>query len=519
MKRILFFLITILIFNTGCKKFLEKTPSEGGIAGFESADQFDALLNEIRITRNRYEWNTIMYGSDDCHYHPDWQTTSATYQQREAFNVWNNNELRGITGTSNGFNMAWSYMYTFNYITDRIDAPEISGSELLKSQVKGEAMFWRAFYYFNLAVQYAMHPGLNNGNYPGLAYRNTVSTDPETYSDRRTIRYTMDGIVNDLDQAERLLREGGKADMNTSTPWRITVPAVHALRARVELYQGNYKTAFDHAKQAYNAYEFLYDMNDASLFTMVNRTNTSATCNGTPVASATQSPTISGFGGNSTHAHGLWNYKESFFRFVCQISAIDKLPPTQELYDMYAAEDLRKVKFYDNNMNAANSPFSPCRKDELISKNYMKHAINASRSGYVLGVSVPEVMLIMAECRARGAGDGQPANETLKALRKTRFPTGYTDNIGSTLKDVLDERRRELAFVMRWYDVKRYNALDNANITISKLARRDVYQLNSDFVTHRLAPNALAYAQPIPETEIVLLKTWAQNETGGITVQ
>jgi len=518
MKKLIIFLFTLSVFNTGCKKFLEKSPSEGGIAGFTNVDQFDALLNEIRVTRNRYEWNSIMYGSDDCHYHPDWQTASSTYQQREALNVWNNGELRGLTSNT-GFQSAWTYMYTFNYITDRIDDPSISGSELLKKQVKGEAMFFRALYYFNLVVQYAMHPALNNGSYPGLAYKNTVSTDPSTYSDRKTVQYTIDGILNDLEQAEQLLREGGKSDFNQALNWRATAVSVQALRARVELYIGNYPKAFEYAKKAYTAYNFLYDMNDASLFNMVNRTNTSATCNGSLVSFATQSPVIAGFGGNSTHPDGLWNYKESYFRFVCQISAIDKLPPTQELYNLYDAADLRKKCFYDNNLNAANSPFSPCRKDELISKSYMKHAINATRSGYLLGVSVPEIMLIMAECRARGAGDGESANVILKALRSKRFPVGYVDNIGSTLADVMNERRRELAFVMRWYDVKRYNALDNANITITKLGRENPYQLNSPIVTYKLAPNALAYAQPIPEVEIVLLKTWPQNEDGGVTKQ
>jgi len=518
MKKIFVLLITIALFNTGCKKYLDKSPSEGGLVGFNNVDQFDGLLNDIRVTRNIFEWRNGIYGSDDCFIDPDFQTASASYLQPEAFNTWNQNELRGLT-SSNGFQRGWSYMYTYNYITEKIDAPSISGSALLKKQVKAEAMFFRAFNFFNLATEYCMHPGLNGGQYPGLGYKNTISTDPSSYDDRKTVDFTFSGIIEDLTNAEQLLTEVGKSDFNIDQPWRATVVTVQALRARVELYMGNYAKAFDYAKKAYTAYSFLYDMNNAALFTMQNRVTTTTTCNGVSTSVTSQSPVISNVGGSATDPNGLWNYKENYFRYVAQLAAAAKLPPSQDLYNMYEATDLRKKIFYDNNLNCNNSPFTPCRKDELVSKQYMKHALGNNRSGFALGVSVPEVMLIMAECRARGKGDGENANVILKALRKTRFPIGYIDNIGSTLKDVKDERRRELAFVMRWYDLKRYNALDNDNIIVTKRGRDDVYQLNSNIVTYKLAPNAPAYALPIPEVEIILLGTWPQNEFSGVTKQ
>lgn len=520
MKKILIIIVAIILFNTGCKKFLDETPSEGGLVGFNHVNQFDALLNDFQLTRNRFEWKTAILASDDCFFHPDWQTASpSTYQQSEAFNVWNQNELRGLIANT-GFQRAWSQMYTFNYITDKIDDVSIAGSDVLKKQVKAEAMFFRAFTYFNLVVEYCMHPGLNSGQYPGLAYKNTISTDPSTYIDRKTISFTMEGILNDLNNAEQLLNESGKADFNINQPWRVTTVTVQAMRARVELYLGNYTKAFAYAKKAYSAYSFLYDMNNTSQFNMVNRTTISNfSCNGVPTAVTSQSPAILTNSNSVTDPNSLWNYKENYFRYVSQLAAASKLPPSQDLYNLYDTADLRKKKFYDNNMNSVNAPFTPCRKDEIISKSYMKNAIQATRSGYSLGMSVPEIMLIMAECRARGAGDGENASIILKELRKKRFPIGYIDNIGGSLKEVKDERRRELAFVMRWYDLKRYNGLDNDNITISKLGRRDVYQLNSENVTYRLSPNGAAYALPIPEIEITLLNGWQQNEFGGVSYQ
>jgi len=522
MKNILSILMIALL-TTGCEKFLDKSPSEGGITGFSSVGQFDALLNEIRITRNRYEWNHAILGSDDCHYHPDFQTANpATYQQREAQNVWNEAELKGITGVVNGFVGPWTYMYTFNYITDKIDDPSIGGSTLQKKAVKAEAMFFRALYYFTMSVQYCMHPALKNGTYPGLAYKNTVSTAPETYNDRKTIKFTMDGILKDLEESEKMLNEVGKNDFNLNVPWRITVPAVQSLRARVELYNGNYTKAFEYAKKAYDAHKFLYNMNDPVLFTNVNRgTAQTETLNGINYSVFAVSPSICTNAGNTNDAqsNSVFYYKEAYFRFVSQVSALNKMPPSQGLYDLYAANDLRKRFYYDNNQNISSaSLFKASRRDQLVSKSYMKHAQSATGSGYLLGVTVPEIMLILAECRARGVGDGQNASLILKELRKSRFPTGTVDNIGGTLKEVKEERRRELAFTMRWFDLKRYNALDNDGIVVSKLARKDVFSLNSEFVLHELAPNAPAYALPIPQVEIDLLG-WKQNEYSGVIIK
>ena len=177
MKKILF-IIPVLLLTLSCENFLDITPSEGGVMGWSNVNQFDAMLNEIRITRNRYEWSHAMLGTDDCFFHPDFQTANpSSYQLREAYNVWNEYELKMVIA-SNGFTSTWAYMYTLNFITDRIDDPSIEGSTILKQQVKAEAMFFRAFYYFNMVVQYCMHPALNKGEYPGLAYRNTISTDP-----------------------------------------------------------------------------------------------------------------------------------------------------------------------------------------------------------------------------------------------------------------------------------------------------------------------------------------------------
>jgi hypothetical protein len=525
----IFLFATLLATLTSCEKFLDKNPQEGGISKFENAAQYDALLNNIRITRNRFEWSNAIVASDDCVFEPEWQTLgSATslnfYQRYEAYSTWNQDQYRSQFGSGAGavpFQSTYSNMYDVNYIINTIEDEAIQGSPQLKKQVKAEAKFWRATYHFLLAVEFCMHPGLNNGTYPGIGYRNTISPTTTGVENRNTVKFTFDNIIRDLEEAETALVEVGKTQLKTNEPWRISSPAAQAMLARAHLYLGNYQKAFTFAKKAFDAYNFLYDLNDQSKFALLNLSPAQTeTYNGVTYSVFPQYPAITD--DNSTvnsASNSVYYYKEAYFRMVSQFGAIFKMPPTQSLYDTYESSDLRRKVYFNNNFNINNAAYLPARlKDQLISMSYAKHAASRSQCGFILGVTVPEIMLIMAECRARNAGDGQNASVILKDLRKKRFPATYVDNIGGSLDEVKAERRRELAMVFRWHDLKRYNALDNANITVTKRGRVDPFSPTSDIVTFRLAPNATAYALPILESEVALLG-WPQNEYGGVTKQ
>jgi len=528
MKKI-FLVIALIISLTSCKKFLDTPPSEGGISKFSKVEQYDALLNSFRITRNRVEWANAIMASDDCQYVPEWQTyipsNSLGYiQQWEAYATWNENQFTSQVGSSSGFipfQSTYNYMYDFNYIINTVDDPSIAGSPLLKKQVKAEAKFWRGFYHFLLAVEHCMHPGLNNGNNPGIGYRNSISAITTGIEERNTVKFTFDNILTDLHQAETALYEVGKNKINTTEPWRISAPAVQATLARIYLYLGNYQKAFENAKKAYTAYNFLYNLNDQTKFALVNLNPVQTEVyNGVTYTVSPQYPAITDDNSSSNPAsNSNYYYKESYFRFVSQLGAIMKMPVSEELYNSYATEDLRKKVYYDLNNNINNTTWMPSRfKDQLISKSYAKNAGSRTNCGYILGVTVPEIMLIMAECRARNAGDGENASVMLKQLRKNRFPATYTDNIGGSLQEVKEERRRELAMVFRWYDLKRYNALDNANITITKRGHIDPFSTASPIVTYKLTPNAPVYALPILQSEVELLG-WQQNVYEGVIKQ
>ena len=520
-------MIILIISTAGCQDYLDITPQEGGIATFNDVLQYDALLNNIRVTRNRVEWANAIVASDDCEFVPELQNNIPAnnltdIQRWESYSTWNESYFQSQGGGSTGFVpflSTYNYMYMFNQIINTIDNPEVVGDANLKIKIKAEAKFFRALYHFLLAVEYCAHPSLNGGNTPGIGYRNSISTIESGVETRNTVKFTFNNILKDLEEAKSELKDAGAVTLNTNIPWRITVPATESLLARVYLYLGDYSKAFNNAKSAYNSNKFLYDLNNQTLFAQRNLTVQNETFNGVMYSATPSYPAIAADqnANDPTSNSNLW-YKESFFRFVGQASAQTRMIPTKELYESYETTDLRKKVYYDNNANINATFLRPRFKDQLISKNYLKNATSTTFSGYILSVTVPEIMLIMAECRARSAGDGENASIILKELRKRRFPANYVDNINGTLDAVKAERRREIAMIMRWHDLKRYNALDNANITVTKRGRLDPLDFNSQVFTFKLAPNAPTYALPIIQREVDFLG-WQQNEYGGITRQ
>lgn len=118
-----------------------------------------------------------------------------------------------------------------------------------------------------------------------------------------------------------------------------------------------------------------------------------------------------------------------------------------------------------------------------------------------LGPSVPEMLLIKAECQAR-QNDGAGALTTLNALRVKRFRAANyvpltTANARTPLQLVLDERRRELfCRGFRWFDQKRLNQ----DAAFAQTQTR-TWQATTSVVpagTYTLAPGANRYLFPIP---------------------
>lgn len=83
------------------------------------------------------------------------------------------------------------------------------------------------------------------------------------------------------------------------------------------------------------------------------------------------------------------------------------------------------------------------------------------------GPTVAEMILIKAECQAR-EGDYTAAMNTVNLLRAKRMSNDAPRTVinlsaespKEAISQILAERRREMPFTMRWFDIRRFNNND-----------------------------------------------------------
>lgn len=128
-----------------------------------------------------------------------------------------------------------------------------------------------------------------------------------------------------------------------------------------------------------------------------------------------------------------------------------------------------------------------------------------------IGPTVPEMLLTKAEAEAR-LGKVSEAMTSVNTLRKARMDNSADDvelsasNQEEAVKAILDERHREMPYLMRWADIRRlaYNEVDYDDVTVT----REFYEVedgipNTDKITtYTLPVRSPRYAQPISDIEI-----------------
>ena len=322
-----------------------------------------------------------------------------------------------------------------------------SNSQGQWNMLEGEALFTRAFAFFNLAELFAPpYDSLTAATDPGIPLRDTA--DINVKSVRATVRQTYTQLLGDLDIAANLLPPAIPVN-NLNRPSR---PAAQALLARIYLSVGDYKDAGNYANSVLQAYPALVNYN--GLDTGANF----------PVSN--NMPEIlyqSNFLSATDVLTGLI-YKE------CLVDTA--------LLASYAPNDLRRPVYYKH-LAGTNSYY-----------------LKGSYAGTVFpfsGLATDELYLIRAECSARAGLTGNALTD-LDSLMSHRLLagtfTGYSaSNATAALDTILVERRKELAFRgIRWSDLRRLNK-EGRNITLTR---------NLNGMPYSLVPNSNLYTLPIP---------------------
>lgn len=442
MKRYYCFIVLITLSITSCKKYLDEK-SDKTVAVPSTLQDMRALLNnQFQLNSGFTELSEI--AADDYYVtSTDWSSLSSEDDRN------NYHWLPEAEDISSWLNPYETVMYA-NTVLHNLEKIELNASNKIEwESCKGEALFFRAFAFFDIAQVYCPPYDPNTGN-AALGIPLRLSADFTVPTTRSSVEQTYQRITNDLIEATSLL------PVTVPVKTRPSKAAAFAALARVFLSMEEYGKALQAANEALNLSNGLIDYNT------VNATSTAPfTVFNTEVIFHAVSP-----------GSGLLNMS---------ISKIDST-----LYASYTANDLRKTVFFRNNNNGTYG---------------FKGSYNAvTNNNFFNGLATDELYLIKAECLARN-GNIPEAMNSLNALLINRWKTGTFSalNAQSTeqaIRLVLTERRKQLLFrSLRWQDLRRLNRDTRFAITLKRVINGQSYLL---------PPADLRYVMQIPRQVIEL---------------
>ncbi|HEY8917201.1 MAG TPA: RagB/SusD family nutrient uptake outer membrane protein [Chitinophaga sp.] len=446
-NNIFFLMMMTAALVTGCSKYTD-IKTEGALTPGDYIN-FRYLMNSPDLERSA---DMPDMTSDDIQYKDTGMQQSLSNEYRNAY-MWAAQYYDALAPDQD-----WRVLYATNYSCNLVIRDVMGsngGTVQLKSEVLAEARVHRAYDYFMLVNMYGKQYN-ESTQATDLGVPLVLQPDVAEAAVRGTVKEAYDNILQDLQAAIPALPEKSSYNIYPSKA------AAYAILAKVYLQMGRYKDAGGYADSALTIQHTL--LNLPTLSSYPQRTD-----NPEIILSKTA---------GSSHAY----------------SARQVL--SDELLALYDPKDLRYSYFTQDYTQGSN-----------VYRVYAKE--NVSGSNRNIGPSVPEMLLIKAECQAR-AGEAGNAMNTVNTLRAARFTAADYTPLSATsaddaLQKVLQERRRELCFsCARWFDQKRL-------FTDSRFAK-DITRTNLlTGETFTLSPGSNRYLFPIPQYNIQLNPALVQN--------
>jgi len=440
---LLFVVIPILFFS--CKKFLDAKPSSA-ITKLTVSD-LQGLLDDYATMNTNYPSDGEI--SSDNYFLLDADFNALSQQDEKGFYTWKIDAQRVAAGSVAGhWSNPYKIIYNANLILETLNMPEASQlDQQTINNLKGSALFFRAYTFFQLAQLYTKPYNANTaGQDLGIPLR--ITTAVEDKYDRSTVQKTYDRIITDFQEALSLL------PITSIIKTRPNKTAAYAALARTYLAIEDYPNAGIMANECLKLYSTLMDYNSSSIsktsLTPFSRFNNEVIFQTLMTPSASLSPNIAKINTN--------------------------------LYNSYSNQDLRKQILF----KSVTGGFK-------YTGNYEPTTVTT----FFNGLATDEIYLIRAESYAR-AGNTLLAMTDLNTLLKNRYTSPYTDitatNADDALGKILQERRKELLFRgIRWSDLRRLNKDNRFQTELSRV---------NNGITYKLPPNDLRYVLLIPQGAI-----------------
>jgi hypothetical protein len=319
-----------------------------------------------------------------------------------------------------------------NLVLSRIEAVQMD--EALKTRIKGEALFLRSLFYYNLAVNFGRLPLVLSeiSVEEGRSYLQVPASD--VYKQ----------LITDLQQAETALA----VKYTGNNVGRATKGAAATLLAKIYLTTGNKASAASTLRRVMTGYGYSLVANYANIWGIQNENNVESIFE------------VQFKGGGTSTGNAFTN---SFSALLIQSTGGYKNRPTPEMEAAYEPTDKRLAA----SMNPLNGPLNAGR---FILKYGVTTAYNEGDADYnFIVLRYADVLLMLAEA----LGESDESYGLINQVRTRAGLPAISSATPGTFEDkLLRERRVELAFENhRWPDLLRFGKAKDVMAAQQKKAR------------------------------------------------
>lgn len=425
------YIITGIILLAGCKKYLEEEPKKQ--ASIQTVAQLEALVDNAPIFYEEADITSV-YSTDDN------EITKDLYKKNPgAFTIDNMQyyvfSVDGLIGAAADalWNAEFKKIFTANLILANID--NVTGDQATRDRVRADAYFIRAYSYWVLVNHYCAPYLEANMNSMGLPIKNSI--DYTGSLKRATLKETYDFILSNIEEAKKTAYD----DVDPRRAWRISQKAISAFMSRYYLFTGDYDKSIDEA-------------NKALATTTAKLVDYKTLIPGRATTYANPAVTLNYNELNDWVAAKFLYWTEFYYTRYIYNGSQWFIPSAALLASYDQANDLR----YKNLMMPNGG-----RRFSVVEPATFRYTMFSDGRNAPTGPTVAEVLLNKAEALAR-KNEAGPAMDAVNMLRLKRMSTYIAltaADKNDAIKKVLEERRREMPFAMRWYDIRRLSVNDH----------------------------------------------------------
>lgn len=528
-KKIIYALVSLLTANivTSCNK-LDLTPHDRttDVEYWNNPESALYMVNKCyQGLNNAYE---VLYA--------DAMTDNAYTKVTNSYNQYIGN---GTYSTADGYvHSVWANRYAgihqCNQLLQNIDlVPNLS--EALKNRFRGEALFIRAYHYFELYAKF--------GDIPYFTH--VISIDESKNIGRTARQNIVENVLNDLD--EIINNNYLPTDYDEQNVGRITRWAAMSLKARILLFEGNgkYAEVLSITDKIINEGGFSLHGNYESLFTVENENNSEVILD-VQYKSVDREhqvqyhflpPSLGGYSQLSPLQELVNNYitLDGYSITEAPVTSYDPSNPFENRDPRLAATVMYTGNSYtlengtqhvvDTRKGSSPDGFGFSSDASATGYYFKKYWDNKYRSNLYSGLNIilirfADILLMRAEALIEsGAMNNTEWNRTIRPLR---VRAGFTESRAldfpgtSDLRKIIrQERRSELAFEgLRHLDIMRWKIADQVlNGWAHGMYTGDAIGTDNGFirVENRSFDPAKHYLWPIPQSERDLNKNLTQN--------